>query len=71
MVCDQTGKGLANPTALLLSSLMMLRHMNLYDHAAKIEAAALGVSGASVQVQWAQSLTRYFADNRRGQVNYR
>ncbi|QRW16257.1 Isocitrate/isopropylmalate dehydrogenase [Rhizoctonia solani] len=36
---DIAGKGLANPTALLLSSLMMLRHMNLYDHAAKIEAA--------------------------------
>ncbi|KAG8745795.1 NAD-dependent isocitrate dehydrogenase [Ceratobasidium sp. 414] len=39
---DIAGKGLANPTALLLSSMMMLRHMNLYDHAAKIEAAALG-----------------------------
>ncbi|KAL5636692.1 hypothetical protein ACGC1H_000602 [Rhizoctonia solani] len=39
---DIAGKGLANPTALLLSSLMMLRHMNLYDHAAKIETAALG-----------------------------
>jgi len=39
---DIAGKGLANPTALLLSSLMMLRHMNLYDHADKIERAALG-----------------------------
>jgi isocitrate dehydrogenase (NAD+) len=38
---DIAGKGLANPTALLLSSLMMLRHMNLLDHAAKIETAAL------------------------------
>ncbi|KAG6890567.1 NAD-dependent isocitrate dehydrogenase [Termitomyces sp. T32_za158] len=38
---DIAGKGLANPTALLLSSLMMLRHMNLYEHAAKIEKAAL------------------------------
>jgi isocitrate dehydrogenase (NAD+) len=37
------GKGLANPTALLLSSLMMLRHMNLYEHANKIEKAALSV----------------------------
>ncbi|KAF8826797.1 hypothetical protein HHX47_DHR5000741 [Lentinula edodes] len=35
------GKGLANPTALLLSSLMMLRHMNLDEYAAKIEKAAL------------------------------
>ncbi|KAF9247095.1 hypothetical protein BU15DRAFT_69935 [Melanogaster broomeanus] len=34
-------KGLANPTALLLSSLMMLRHMNLYEYAAKIEKATL------------------------------
>ncbi|RDB22684.1 Isocitrate dehydrogenase [NAD] subunit 2, mitochondrial [Hypsizygus marmoreus] len=38
---DIAGKGLANPTALLLSSLMMLRHMNLYDYADKIEKAAL------------------------------
>nr|GAT59474.1 cell wall biogenesis protein phosphatase [Mycena chlorophos] len=38
---DIAGKGLANPTALLLSSLMMLRHMNLFEHADKIERAAL------------------------------
>jgi len=38
---DIAGKGLANPTALLLSSIMMLRHMNLYEHAAQIEKAAL------------------------------
>ncbi|KAF8238730.1 mitochondrial NAD-dependent isocitrate dehydrogenase subunit 2 precursor [Tricholoma matsutake] len=38
---DIAGKGLANPTALLLSSLMMLRHMNLHEHANKIEKAAL------------------------------
>ncbi|KAG5338519.1 hypothetical protein C0989_007172 [Termitomyces sp. Mn162] len=43
---DIAGKGLANPTALLLSSLMMLRHMNLNEHANKIEKAALGVSAA-------------------------
>ncbi|KAJ8481757.1 hypothetical protein ONZ51_g5772 [Trametes cubensis] len=35
------GKGLANPTALLLSSIMMLRHMNLNEYATKIENAAL------------------------------
>jgi isocitrate dehydrogenase (NAD+) len=40
---DIAGKGLANPTALLLSSIMMLRHMGLYDYATKIEAAALSV----------------------------
>ncbi|CAG7848684.1 Isocitrate dehydrogenase [NAD] subunit 2, mitochondrial; AltName: Full=Isocitric dehydrogenase; AltName: Full=NAD(+)-specific ICDH; Flags: Precursor [Serendipita indica DSM 11827] len=38
---DIAGKGLANPTALLLSSIMMLRHMNLGDFASKIEKAAL------------------------------
>lgn len=38
---DIAGKGLANPTALLLSSLMMLRHMELFAHAEKIEKAAL------------------------------
>lgn len=38
---DIAGKGLANPTALLLSSLMMLRHMGLNDYANQIEKAAL------------------------------
>ena len=38
---DIAGKGLANPTALLLSSCMMLRHMSLFDYAAKIEKAVL------------------------------
>ncbi|WWC57618.1 isocitrate dehydrogenase, NAD-dependent [Kwoniella dejecticola CBS 10117] len=38
---DIEGKGLANPTALLLSSLMMLRHMGLFELADKIEKAAL------------------------------
>ena len=33
----------ANPTALLLSSVMMLRYMNLYDHATKIENAVFAV----------------------------
>ncbi|KAG5979235.1 NAD-dependent isocitrate dehydrogenase [Claviceps digitariae] len=36
---DIAGKGLANPTALLLSSIMMLRHMGLNEHAARIEKA--------------------------------
>jgi len=40
---DIAGKDLANPTALLLSSVMMLRYMNLYDHAAKIETACFQV----------------------------
>ncbi|KAF2723009.1 isocitrate dehydrogenase subunit 2 mitochondrial precursor [Polychaeton citri CBS 116435] len=36
---DIAGKGLANPTALLLSSIMMLQHMGLYEYADKIQAA--------------------------------
>ena len=36
---DIAGKNLANPTALLLSSIMMLRHMSLNDYANKIENA--------------------------------
>ncbi|GAA5847810.1 hypothetical protein JCM9279_006644 [Rhodotorula babjevae] len=38
---DIAGQGKANPTALLLSSCMMLRHMGQFDAAAKIESAAL------------------------------
>ncbi|VEU21797.1 DEKNAAC102524 [Brettanomyces naardenensis] len=38
---DIAGKGLANPTALLLSSCMMLRHMGLGDYAEKIQNAVL------------------------------
>ncbi|XP_034649868.1 probable isocitrate dehydrogenase [NAD] subunit alpha, mitochondrial isoform X2 [Drosophila subobscura] len=37
---DIAGKDLANPTALLLSAVMMLRHMELNSHADKIERAA-------------------------------
>jgi len=36
---DIAGKGLANPTALLLSSIMMLQHMGLNDHADNIQKA--------------------------------
>ncbi|PHH90629.1 hypothetical protein CDD83_3076 [Cordyceps sp. RAO-2017] len=36
---DIAGKGLANPTALLLSSIMMLRHMSLNEQANRIEKA--------------------------------
>ena len=36
---DIAGKQLANPTALLLSSIMMLQHMGLMDVAKKIEAS--------------------------------
>jgi isocitrate dehydrogenase (NAD+) len=36
---DIAGKNLANPTALLFSSVMMLRHLNLSEHANRIEKA--------------------------------
>ncbi|KAK3698946.1 NAD-dependent isocitrate dehydrogenase [Vermiconidia calcicola] len=36
---DIAGKDLANPTALLLSSIMMLQHMGLNEHADKIQSA--------------------------------
>ncbi len=38
---DIAGKGIANPTALLLSGIMMLRHVGLLDRAASIENALL------------------------------
>jgi len=39
---DIAGQNKANPTALLLSSVMMLRHMNLTSHADRIQKAVLG-----------------------------
>lgn len=38
---DLVGKDIANPTALLLSSVMMLRHLKMDEYAAKIENAVL------------------------------
>jgi len=40
---DIAGKDLANPTALLLSSVMMLRHLNMMDKAQIIEQACFNV----------------------------
>lgn len=42
---DIAGEDKANPTALLLSAVMMLRHMQLQEHAHKIESAVLNVIG--------------------------
>ncbi|PSC73015.1 Isocitrate dehydrogenase [NAD] catalytic subunit mitochondrial [Micractinium conductrix] len=39
---DITGKDLANPTALLLSGVMMLRHLQMNEYATRIEKACLG-----------------------------
>jgi len=49
---DIAGKGLANPTALLLSSIMMLRHMGLYEYADKIEKAIFRVLGEGKVLQY-------------------
>ncbi|KDD76387.1 isocitrate/isopropylmalate dehydrogenase [Helicosporidium sp. ATCC 50920] len=38
---DLAGKDMANPTALLLSGVMMLRHLGLMDHARRIEDAVI------------------------------
>ena len=38
---DIAGKDMANPTALLLSSCMMLRHLELFEYADRIEHAIL------------------------------
>ena len=40
---DIAGEDKANPTALLLSAVMMLRHMELMGHAGRIEKACLEV----------------------------
>lgn len=48
---DIAGKGLANPTALLLSSCMMLRHMGLIEHADKIEGAVLKTIAAGPETR--------------------
>lgn len=36
---DIAGMDMANPTALLLSAVMMLRHMGLHEHGNKIQTA--------------------------------
>jgi isocitrate dehydrogenase (NAD+) len=40
---DIAGKALANPTALLLSSIMMLQHMGLHEYATRIQKAIFDV----------------------------
>jgi isocitrate dehydrogenase (NAD+) len=40
---DIAGKGIANPTAMILSAAMMLRHLGRYDAAASIDAAVAAV----------------------------
>ena len=46
---DIAGRGVANPTALILSGLMMLRHIGLHKQAAVIENALLSALEAGVR----------------------
>lgn len=45
---DIAGKGIANPTSLLMSSIMMLRHLELHGKAATIENALLATLESGV-----------------------
>lgn len=40
---DIAGKDMANPTALLLSAIMMLRHLQLNEHADRVQNACYQV----------------------------
>ncbi len=46
---DIAGKDLANPTALLLSAIMMLRHLRLAQHAERVERALLSTLAAGIK----------------------
>ncbi|QLL30676.1 hypothetical protein HG536_0A04910 [Torulaspora globosa] len=50
---DIAGQNKANPTALLLSSVMMLNHMGLYEHANKIQNAVLSTIAAGPETRTA------------------
>jgi isocitrate dehydrogenase (NAD+) len=47
---DIAGKDLANPTALLLSSVMMLRHLNMHSYGDRIEKACFDTIAAKVNI---------------------
>jgi len=51
---DIAGQGKANPMGLIQSAIMMLKHMDLHNHAKKIEQAAKTV--ISVRKVWTQDL---------------
>jgi isocitrate dehydrogenase (NAD+) len=56
---DIAGKGLANPTALLLSSVMMLQHMGLNEHASRVQKAIFDtIAEGKVSFEISSSLDR-------------
>ncbi len=46
---DIAGQDKANPMALLMSSILMLRHLDLPDHAGRVEEALLGTLAAGIR----------------------
>lgn len=40
---DASGRDIANPTAILLASCQLLRHINLWDYATRLESAVHNV----------------------------
>jgi isocitrate dehydrogenase (NAD+) len=46
---DIAGQDKANPTALLLSAILMLRHLDLPDHAGRVEKALLATLAAGIR----------------------
>ena len=59
---DIAGQDKANPTALLLSAVMMLRHIGLTQYADRIEAATFNtIREGKVRVQSARTLPRVSA----------
>lgn len=62
---DIEGKNTANPTAMILSAAMMLRHLGLHEHADKISAATYAVlaeNAARTRDIGGTSLTTQFTD---------
>lgn len=53
---DIAGMDMANPTALLLSGVMMLRHMGLHEHATKIQVACFDTIRDRKVRRWPRSL---------------
>lgn len=59
---DIAGQDKANPTALILSAVMMLRHMNLDKYAERISAAVLDAIAAGPEVSSLQHHEQYALD---------
>jgi len=52
VAADIAGKGIANPTAALLTTCMMLRHLNLFSQADRLHDAVIGaLEGAPAEAK--------------------